>query len=57
MKELKDLSDKSLATWILDHEAYGLKIQKIFQCVKEVTMSFFVCPILFIIILVYIYSN
>ena len=25
-KELKDLADKSLATQILDHKAYGLKI-------------------------------
>ena len=42
MKELKDLADKSLATRILDHEAYGQKIQQIFQRVKEATMSFFV---------------
>jgi hypothetical protein len=42
MKELKDLSDKSLATRILDHEAYGPKIQRIFERVKEATMSFFV---------------
>ena len=48
MKELKDLADKSLATRILDHEAYGSKIQQIFQRVKEATMSFFVRTIMFI---------
>ena len=48
MKNLKDLSDKSLATRILDHEAYGPKIQQIFQRVKEATMSFFVRTIMFI---------
>ena len=48
MKELKDLADKSLATRILDHEAYGPKIQQIFQHVKEATMSFFVRTIMFI---------
>ena len=48
MKELKDLADKSLATRILDHEAYGPKIQQIFQRVKEATMSFFVRTIMFI---------
>ena len=36
---LKDLADKSLATRILDHEAYGPKIQQIFQRVKEAMMS------------------
>jgi hypothetical protein len=30
MKKLKELADKLLATWILDHEAYGLKIQQVF---------------------------
>ena len=47
MMELKDLADKSLATKILDHEAYGSKIQQIFQRVKEATMSFFVRTIMF----------
>ena len=55
MKELKDLADKSLATRILDHEAYGPKIQQIFQRVKEATMSFFVRTIMFI--QGYVYSN
>ena len=49
MKELRNLADKSLATQILDHEAYGLKIQQIFQRVKEATMTFFVCTIMFIL--------
>ena len=48
MKELKDLAEKSLATQILDHEAYGAKIQQIFQRVKEATISFFVRAIMFI---------
>ena len=48
MKELKDLADKSLATRILDHEAYGSRIQQIFQRVKEATMSFFVRTIMFV---------
>ena len=48
MMELKDLADKSLATRYLDHEAYGPKIQKIFQRVKEATMSFFVRASMFI---------
>ena len=47
MKKLKDLSDKSLATRILDYEAYGTKIQQIFQRVKEATMSFFVSTIMY----------
>ena len=47
MKELKDLADKSLTIQILDHEAYGSKIQQIFQRVKEGTMSFFVRIIMF----------
>jgi len=47
MKELKDLADKSLATRILDHEAYGTKVQQIFQRVKEATTSFFVRTIMF----------
>jgi hypothetical protein len=42
MKESNDLADKSLATHILDHEAFGRKIQQIFQRVKEATMSFLV---------------
>ena len=46
MKKLKDLSDKSLATRILDYEAYGTKIQQIFQRIKEATMSFFVSTIM-----------
>jgi hypothetical protein len=48
MKELKDLAGKSQATHILDYEAYGLKIQKIFQRVEEATKSFFVRTIVFI---------
>ena len=48
MKELEDLSDKSLASRILDHEAYGPKIQQIIQHVKEAMMSFFVRTIMFI---------
>ena len=48
MKKLKDLSDKSLTSRILDHEAYGTNIQQIFQRVKEATMSFFVSIIMFI---------
>ena len=47
MKELKDLADKSLATQILDDEAYGGKIHQIFQRVKEATTSFFVRTIMF----------
>ena len=48
MKELKDLADKSLATHILDHEAYASKIQKIFQRVEEAMKSFSVRTIVFI---------
>ena len=48
MKKLNELADKSLATRILDYEAYGPKIQQIFQRVKEATMSFFVRTIMFI---------
>ena len=48
MKKLKDLSDKSLTSRVLDHEAYGTNIQQIFQRVKEATMSFFVSTIMFI---------
>ena len=48
MKELKDLADQSLATRILDHEAYGPKIQQIFGRVKEATIPFFVSTIMFI---------
>jgi hypothetical protein len=48
MKKLTDLSDKSLAIKILDHEAYGPKIQQIFQRVKEATTTFMVCTIMFI---------
>ena len=48
MKELMDLADESLATQILDHEAYGPKIQKVFQRTKEATMSFIVRTIMFI---------
>ena len=48
MKELKDLADKSLATHILDHEAFGTKIRRIFQRVKEATMCFFVRTIMFV---------
>ena len=39
---MNDLANKSLATRILDYEAYKPKIQQIFQRVKEATMSFFV---------------
>ena len=46
MNELMDLADKSLATRKLD-EAYGPKIQEIFQRVKEATTSFFVRTIMF----------
>ena len=49
MKELKDLADKSLATRILDHEAYGSTIQQIFQRVNEATVSFFVRTVMFIL--------
>ena len=48
INELKDLADKSPATRILDHEAYGSNIQQIFQRVKEATTSFFVGIIMFI---------
>ena len=48
MKKLKDLADKSLATRILDHEAYGPKIQQIFHRVNEATISFSVRTIRFI---------
>ena len=47
MKKLNELADKSLATRILDYEAYSPKIQQIFQRVKEATMSFFVRTIMF----------
>lgn len=40
MKKLKNLANKSLSTRILDYEAYGPKVQQIFQRVKEATMSF-----------------
>ena len=50
MKDLKDLADKSLAIQILDHEAYGSRIQQIFQRVKEATMTFFVRTIMFILV-------
>ena len=46
MKELKDLADKSLATQILDDEAYGGKIQQIFQRVKDATSDFLVSTIM-----------
>ena len=51
MKELKDLADKLLVMWILDHEAYRSKIQQIFQHIKdsEAMMSFFVHIIMFIL--------
>ena len=42
MKELKDLADKSLAIRILDYEAYGTKVQQIFQRVEQATTIFFV---------------
>ena len=48
MRKLNELADKSLATRILDYEAYGPKIQQIFQGVKEATMSFFVRTIMFV---------
>ena len=47
MKKLNELAGKSLATQILDYEAYGPRIQQIFQRVKEATMSFFVRTIVF----------
>ena len=47
MKKLKVLSGKSLSTQILDHEAYGSRIQHIFQRVKEATIPFFVRTIMF----------
>ena len=47
MMKLKDLADKSLATQILDHEAYGGKIQQICQRINEATTSFFVRTIIF----------
>ena len=48
MKKLTDLSDKSLAIKKLDHDAYGPKIQQIFERVKEATMTFIVRTIMFI---------
>jgi hypothetical protein len=48
MKELMDLADKSLFTQIIDHEAYGPKIQQIFQSVENATISFSVRIIIFI---------
>ena len=53
MKELKDLANKSLATRMLDHEAYGAKIQQIFQRTREATASFFVRTVMFILGYVY----
>jgi hypothetical protein len=47
MKELKDLTDKSLAIQILDHEAYGAKIQRIFQRINYATTNFNVRTIVF----------
>jgi hypothetical protein len=47
MMKLKELADKSLAIQILDYEAYGPKIQQIFERVKEATMSFFVRTVIF----------
>ena len=57
MKELKNLADKSLARRILDYEAYGPKIQQIFQRVKEATMAFFVRTFMFLYKVLYIHSN
>ena len=48
MKEMKDLADILLTTRILDHEAYGPKIQQNFQRVREATISFFVRTVMFI---------
>ena len=48
MKKLKDLAEKSLATHILDYEAYGSEIREIFQRVKEATVSFLVRSIILI---------
>ena len=48
MKELKDLTDKSLAIQILDHEAYVSKIQEIFQRINNATTTFTVRTIMFI---------
>ena len=47
MKKLDDLADKSLATRILDYEAYGSEIHQIFQRVNEATMTFFVRTFMF----------
>ena len=57
MKELRDLADKSLARRILDYEAYGPKIQQIFQRVKEATMVFFVRSFMSSFKVLYIHSN
>jgi len=48
MKNLEDLSNKSLATRIFDHEEYKSTIQQIFQRVNEATTSFQVCALIFI---------
>ena len=48
MKELEDLADGSLSIQILDNEAYGTKIQQIFERVKGATESFFVRTIIII---------
>ena len=48
MKKLKDLADKSLVVQILDNEAYGTKVQQIFQRVEGATKSFFVRTIIII---------
>ena len=48
MKKLEDLADKSLAIRILDNEAQGTKIKKIFQRVERATKFFFVHTIIII---------
>ena len=55
MKELQGLAETSLAMQILDNDAYGTKIQQVFQRVEAATKSFFVHTI--IIIQGYVYSH
>ena len=57
MKKLNELAGKSLATQILDYEAYGPRIQHIFQRVKEATMSFSVRTIVFYLDYVYSFKS
>jgi len=48
MKKLEDLTRKSLATRILDHEEYKQMIGQIFQRVNDATTSFQVRTLIFI---------